>query len=308
MAARVGIFNVNKPVGRTSHDVVQCVRKLTGVRKVGHTGTLDPLASGVLVVLVGRRATRLARFLFGSDKTYRATLRLGESTPTYDAESEATERRPVNVSRADVEAALAAFRGEIEQVPPMYSALKRDGKPLYELARQGKTVERPPRHITIHRLALTVWEPPEITLEVACSAGTYIRSLAYDLGEALGCGAHLRSLVRTASGPFRLEASVTPQELQALAERGQLGQALLPPKAAFADKPGVKLTAEQVAYVRHGRTITLDDPPAVDYLPAHDPDGRLIGVLVPRTPQQWRPTLVLAAGDPPAPSEQRARA
>jgi len=301
----VGIFNVNKPVGMSSHDVVRRVRKLTGVRKVGHTGTLDPLASGVLVVLVGRRATRLARFLFGSDKTYRAVVRLGESTPTYDAESEVTQRCPVNVERADVEAALADFRGEIKQIPPMYSALKKDGKPLYELARQGKTVERQARQITIFSLDLSAWDPPEMTLEVACSAGTYIRSLAHDLGEALGCGAHLRSLVRTSSGPFNLESSVTLEGLAALAERDALEQAMLPPKAAFADKPSVHLTAAQVAYVRHGRTITLDEPPDVEYLPAHDPQGQLVGVLVPRTPDRWRPTLVLIESAPKPTSDHK---
>ena len=294
----VGIFNVNKPVGMSSHDVVQQVRRLTGVRKVGHTGTLDPLASGVLVVLVERRATRLARFLFGSDKAYRAVIRLGESTPTYDAEGKITQRRPVNVDRADVEAALVDFGGEIEQVPPMYSALKKDGKPLYQLARQGKTVEREARRITIYRLDLSAWNPPEMTLEVACSAGTYIRSLAHDLGEALGCGAHLRSLVRTSSGPFSLETSVTLETLAAQAARGTLAQAILPPKAAFAHKPSVQLSATQVADVRHGRTITLDDPPDAEYLPAHDPEGRLVGVLVPRTPDQWRPTLVLIKSTP----------
>jgi tRNA pseudouridine55 synthase len=291
----VGIFNVNKPVGITSHDVVQRVRKVTNVRRVGHTGTLDPLASGVLVILVGRRATRLARFLFGSDKVYRAVIRLGEVTPTYDAESEVTARRPVDVGRTELAAALAGFRGEIEQVPPMYSALKKDGKPLYELARQGKTVARQARQVTIHELELSAWNPPELTLNVACSAGTYIRSLAHDLGEALGCGAHLRALVRTASGPFRLEESRTPEELETLAVEGQLETALQPPKVAFADKPSVQLTAEQVAHVRHGRTITLDAAPDVAYLPALGPHGQLVGVLVPRTPTRWRPTLVLAS-------------
>lgn len=289
----IGLFNVNKPVGVTSHDVVQRIRKLTGVRRVGHTGTLDPLASGVLIVLVGRAATRLARFLFELDKVYRATIRLGEITPTYDTESEVIESHPVDVTRADIVAALSDFVGEIEQVPPMYSALKRDGMPLYALARQGKTVEREARQVTIYELALSDWTPPDLRVTVRCSTGTYIRSLAFDLGQALGCGAHLRTLVRTQVGHFELEKSHTPVELERLAAQNRLESALLPPRHVFADKSSVKLAAEQVVYVRHGRIITLDEAPDLPYLPAYDPEGRLVAILTRKEAGQWHPTLVL---------------
>ncbi len=289
----IGLFNVNKPVGMTSHDVVQRVRKLTGVRRVGHTGTLDPLASGVLIVLVGRAATRLARFLFELDKVYRATIRLGEITPTYDRESEVIESHPVDVTRADIVAALSGFMGEIEQVPPMYSALKRDGMPLYALARQGKTVEREARRVTIYELALSDWTPPDLRVTVRCSTGTYIRSLAFDLGQVLGCGAHLRTLVRTQVGHFKLEKSHTLAELESLAAQDQLESALLPPRHVFTDGPRAELAAEQVVYVRHGRIITLDEAPDVSHLPAYDPEGRLIAVLTRREAGRWHPTLVL---------------
>ncbi|MGC9399984.1 MAG: tRNA pseudouridine(55) synthase TruB [Anaerolineae bacterium] len=292
----IGLFNVNKPRGVTSHDVVQEVRRLTGQRKVGHAGTLDPLASGVLLILVGRAATRLARFLMRSDKSYRAVIRLGEITPTYDTESPVVESHPVTVKRSEVVAALRRFVGEIEQIPPMYSALKKAGKPLYQLAREGKTVAREARPVTIYELELLTWSPPDLTVNVRCSAGTYIRSLAHDLGTALGCGAHLQALMRTASGTFTLEESQTLAELQALTAEGRLESALLPPRAAFAGHPHVQLTAAQTEDVRHGRALTLDTPFDVAHLPAHDPEGRLVAVLIPQGGRRWRPTLVLNRG------------
>ncbi len=287
----IGFFSVDKPSGPTSHDVVQVIRTLTGVRRVGHTGTLDPLATGVLVVLVGR-ATRLARFVTGLDKRYRAVVRLGEITPTYDAESEIMVRRPVNVKRSDVAAALRQFRGEITQLPPLYSALKMDGQPLYKLAREGKNVKPRPRQITIYSLKLRAWIPPDVTLDVTCSSGTYIRSLAYDLGEVLGCGAHLRKLTRLAVGPFRLEQSYPLSALKALAENDELATALRPPRDVLT-LPVVSLTAEQTEAVYNGRVVTLPDAPQAPQLQAHDPEGRLVAVLIPREEQAWQPDLVL---------------
>jgi tRNA pseudouridine55 synthase len=243
-----GLLIVNKPGGMTSHDVVNVVRRLCGTRRVGHTGTLDPLATGVLVVLVGA-ATRLAQFIAADDKAYYAAVHLGETTTTGDAEGEVTMRRPVTATCQDILAALAPFRGDILQVPPMYSAVKVAGRKLYQLARQGQEVARKPRPVTIYRLELLNCAPPDVMLEVACSAGTYIRSLAMDLGEALGCGAHLRGLARLAVGRFTVEQSYTLEALRALADAGRLAEVLLPPQVGL-DMPAVTLTAEQEQAVR----------------------------------------------------------
>ncbi len=287
-----GLLNVHKPRGITSHDVVNAVRRLAGMRRVGHAGTLDPAAEGVLVLLLGA-ATRLSQYVMGAEKTYRAVLKLGETTTTYDAEGEITARRPPAVTREAIAAALADFRGPLMQVPPMYSAIKQRGKKLYELARQGREVPRPPRPVTIYHLELLAWNEPHLTLEVTCSAGTYIRSLAHDLGQVLGCGAHLASLIRTASGSFLLSEAHPLEELRHLAERGQLERALLPPQAALYALPAVTLTPQQARAVRHGQTVTLAVPPA-DALQALDAEGRLLAVLLHRAGHTWRPKTVLA--------------
>ena len=286
-----GLFNIDKPAGMTSHDVVNVMRRLTHIRRIGHTGTLDPMATGVLIILVGP-ATRLSRFLMGKNKKYRAVIRLGQTTTTYDAEGELVKQRPVTVDKAELEQALAAFQGEILQIPPMYSAIKVNGKPLYKLAHQGKEIARTPRHVTIHSVILTDWQPPDLTVEVACSAGTYIRSLAYDLGEALGCGAHLTALTRTASGHFDLAESVSLDTLRELEKDGHLEEMLLPPQTALT-LPSIRLTPEQVQAVCYGQTISLDDAPAVPELQATDAVGQLIAVLIPVEEGQWRPNLVL---------------
>ncbi|MGC9357802.1 MAG: tRNA pseudouridine(55) synthase TruB [Anaerolineae bacterium] len=286
-----GLLNVNKPLGMTSHDVVNVVRRLTGVRRVGHTGTLDPLATGVLLLLVGP-STRLARFFSGADKRYRAVIRLGEETNTYDTEGTVIERRPIAVEREQVETALDDFRGEIRQIPPMYSAVKFKGQPLYVLARQGKQVERKARSVTIHALEMVAWHPPDITLDIHCSAGTYIRSLAHDLGQALGCGGHLRTLVRTAVGRFTLEESITPEDLRALAADGHLGEAIRPPSEILT-LPALRLTEEQVRAVRHGQEIQIDGAFDATEIQAHDPDGDFVAILIPLSHGRWRPNLVL---------------
>ena len=207
-----GILNVDKPKGITSHDVVNTVRRITGIRKVGHAGTLDPMATGVLLLCIGR-ATRVAEYLVGSNKSYWATVQLGIETDTYDADGQITETSPVSITREQVEKTLATFRGNIEQVPPMYSAIKQQGRPLYRLARQGIAVERPPRPVHISDLTITDWEPPDFSFRVTCSAGTYVRSLVHDLGQKLGCGAHLTGLVRTGSGEFLLDQAIALREL-----------------------------------------------------------------------------------------------
>ena len=189
-----GVFNIDKPAGLTSHDVVQSVRKLTGIRKAGHAGTLDPLATGVLLVCIGA-ATRVIEYLQAGAKVYRTTVRLGERTTTYDAEGDIINAKPVPaLSLEQIETALDCYRGEIEQTPPMYSALKYQGRPLHKLARAGIEVERKPRPVTISRLTLCHWRPPDLTLEIVCSPGTYVRTLADDLGLQLGCGAHVPRL------------------------------------------------------------------------------------------------------------------
>ncbi|MFB6097602.1 MAG: tRNA pseudouridine(55) synthase TruB [Salinibacter sp.] len=209
------ILPVDKPTDLPSFDVVEIVRQGTGVQKVGHAGTLDPMATGLLIILVARPATRLQEACMHLPKTYEATLRLGETTASHDTETEVVERvDPSGVTRSDVEEVLDRFRGSIEQVPPMYSAVRVDGERLYEKARRGETVDRPPRQVRIDRFELTDWSPPELSAEVECSKGTYIRALARDLGDELGVGAHLTALRRTRIGSFSVEDSWTLAALE----------------------------------------------------------------------------------------------
>src|SRR5690349_19143686 len=209
MTEPFGFLNIHKAQGMTSHDVVAKVRRGLKIKKVGHAGTLDPMATGVLVVCLGG-ATRLSEYVMQSTKRYRARVYLGATTDTYDAEGEVQLRRDSShITCADIESALAPFLGDIQQIPPMYSAIKQGGRKLYDLARAGDIVEREPRAVRIDSLEIIDWSPPEFTLDVTCSAGTYIRSLAYDLGEILGVGAHLSGLIRLASGRFKIEESQT---------------------------------------------------------------------------------------------------
>ncbi len=288
-----GILLINKPAGWTSHDVVEKVRRLTCQRKAGHAGTLDPLATGLLVVCLGQ-AARLVPYLIGHDKSYRAKLRLGQSTDTYDAEGHITyEHHGPLPDRSQVEAVLPAFIGEIEQVPPAYSAVKQAGEPLYRRARRGEAVSAPARRVRIHRLALVEWDPPYLMLEVDCSAGTYVRSLAHDIGQRLGCGAHVAGLVRTRNGPFRLEEAVSLEEL---ADTGEWERHLLPMDAGLRDLPAITLSPDEAARVGCGQAVAgpapADDRPAR----AYSQDGRLIAVLhFDPAANLWRPKVVLAA-------------
>lgn len=210
-----GLLILDKPRGLTSHEVVARVRHAIKLRPVGHTGTLDPMATGVLVVCVGQ-ATRISEYLLAHDKTYRATIRLGIETDTYDADGQISAAHAVNVDEAAARRALTKFIGDIRQVPPMHSAIKREGQKLYELARAGIEVERPARPVTIHAIDLLDWQSPDLTIDVKCSAGTYIRSIAHDLGQELGTGAHLIALRRTASGPFTVDEAITLDSFEAL--------------------------------------------------------------------------------------------
>ncbi len=285
-----GFLNINKPPGMTSHDVVANVRRAAGRKtKVGHAGTLDPLATGVLIVCLGA-ATRLAEYAMQSTKRYTARVRLGETTDTYDAEGEILLRRAAgHITRADLEAALTPYVGDILQVPPMYSAIKQGGKKLYDLARKGETVERAPRPVRIDALTLGDYTPPEFDLHIVCSAGTYIRSLAYDLGEALGVGAHLAGLVRTGSGAFLL------QDAAALdAALADLGAHLIAPETALRGWPTVALDAAALDHILHGRSIEGAPEPDETLARALTPDGQFIAVLM-ASGGRWHPHKVFTS-------------
>lgn len=267
-----GVLVIDKPQGPTSFDVVRKVRALLHVKKAGHTGTLDPMATGVLPLCLGD-GTKIAGFITESDKAYAAVVRLGAETDTQDAEGKITAEAPVPpLTRALIEAALAKFRGPQLQTPPMYSAVKISGKRLYELARAGEVVEREPRQVTVHALDLLDFSERELTLSVRCSKGFFVRTLAFDLGRALGCGAHLKALRRTATGPFSLSQAVPLDRLVSLAEEGpeplaRLVKAQLVPLAqALTDLPALVVTAAQADKVRHG--VAFEPPPAA-------PTGRI---------------------------------
>ncbi|MFN2119889.1 MAG: tRNA pseudouridine(55) synthase TruB [Anaerolineales bacterium] len=250
-----GVLVVDKPVGMTSHDVVQAIRTGTGLRRAGHTGTLDPRASGVLVILVGP-AVRLSEFVSASDKRYQAIIRLGSTTDTFDADGKMTQSpAPVDVTEQQFEKVLNTFVGEIEQTPPPYSAVKVQGRKAYELARQGEEVELAPRKITVHHLEILEWAPPEVVIDVHCSSGTYVRSLANDLGNALGCGAYLVGLRRTKSGRFSLREATPLRKLQEAFHAGNWYQFLIPAAEALAEWPAVELTPDDVENIRHGHRI-----------------------------------------------------
>ena len=289
-----GFLNLNKPLRITSHDAVARVRRLAGRGvKVGHAGTLDPAADGVLPLALGG-ATRLIEHLADARKGYRATMRLGVVTATDDAEGAVLEERPVPpFSHADIEGALGAFRGAIMQVPPMYSALHHEGKRLYELARAGQHVDLPPRPVTIYRLQIADCRlqivEPVVMLDVECSKGTYIRSLARDLGAALGCGAHLAALTRTFVGALALAGATSLAALEA--DPSLLPTLLLPPESAVADWPALHLDAAQAALVRNGRALRLGEPINGERLRAHAPDGALLALLR-RSGDEWRPEKV----------------
>ncbi|HEY7834342.1 MAG TPA: tRNA pseudouridine(55) synthase TruB [Ktedonobacterales bacterium] len=249
-----GIFNLDKSAGMTSHDVVARVRRLTHQRRVGHAGTLDPAATGVLPVCVGQ-ATRVAEYLSERGKAYRATIRFGAVTDTYDAEGQVVRTAPVALTEAEVAAVLPGFLGPQLQVPPIYSALKRDGRPLYELARAGEAVTVAPRPIVIESLTIVTWASPDLVLDVDCGKGTYIRSLAYDLGERLGPGAHLAALVRTRSGPFSLNDSITLEELELVLVDGTWPDHLYAPDEALLDRDAAILGPASETRLRNGQVL-----------------------------------------------------
>jgi tRNA pseudouridine55 synthase len=301
-----GILNIDKPLGRTSHDVVARVRSLTAVRRVGHAGTLDPLATGVLVVCVGRKATRVAEYLMDELKAYRTDAQLGVVTDTFDREGEVLARSPVEVDRDEVERALIQFRGVIDQIPPMYSAVKHHGKPLYRLARRGIEVEREPRRVEIHRLDLVAWEPLngqiQCTLEIECSPGTYVRVLVHDLGQKLGCGACVTGLTRLASGSFRLENAVTLDGLAQAVEEGHWPELLCPVDEALADQfPALHLDASEARRLCSGQSIQAgEDRISKETLArVYGPQGRFLALAAYGAQEDiWRPRKVFVSPYP----------
>lgn len=256
-----GVLVIDKPQGPTSHDIVSQIRRALREKKVGHTGTLDPMATGVLPLVLGR-ATKLARYLSGGNKVYQATFHLGVSTRTLDAEGEVTHERPVAVTEADVEAALAQLRGTIAQIPPMYSAKKIDGQKLYELARKGVEIAREAKQVTVHRFELLGFSAPEVTVEVSCSAGTYVRVLAHDVGEALGCGAYLKTLRRINAGPFAIDEAIT---LDAACNDPDAARArILPVARCLAGLPRINVPRDIARMVATGYQLSVADLRTMD--------------------------------------------
>lgn len=289
-----GIFNVHKPVGVTSHDVVAKMRKLLKQRRVGHAGTLDPAASGVLPICAGQ-ATRVAEYLSESGKAYRATIIFGVETDTYDAEGEVTRVASVEkLDQASIEQALAHFRGKQMQIPPRYSAIKIQGQTAYKRVRAGEELVMEGRPIEITSLEMRTWQKPALILDIECSKGTYIRSLAYDLGRELNCGAHLGGLVRTRSGPFCLEESSTLEELTQASEQGKLAAYIQPADLALQQYPALYLHAEEAERVAHGNPFRYETAEQTRSLArVYNSAGKFIAIAAwqPQD-QKWQPRKV----------------
>lgn len=271
-----GVLLLDKPSGITSNAALQKAKWLLNAAKAGHTGTLDPMATGLLPICFGE-ATKFAGELLGADKRYAATIRLGIRTDTADAEGQVLETRPVAVRREQVEAVLDRFRGDIQQVPPMHSALKRDGRPLYEYARKGIELERTPRAVTIFALNLCVLDGDRIELNVDCSKGTYVRTLAQDIGEALGCGGHLTALRRTRIGNLHLEDAVTLEALEALPPESRAGL-LRPADALLAVLPRLDLNEAAALRFGHGQAVRAGEGASAEQWRVYAADGRFLGL------------------------------
>ncbi len=279
-----GILILDKPPGVSSNRALQMVKRLYGAAKAGHTGSLDPLATGVLPLCFGE-ATKFSRFLLDADKAYQSTFVLGVATATGDAEGEVLETSDASaITEADVSRALEAFRGEIEQVPSMFSAIKQNGQPLYKLARQGIEVERKARKVVIKRLELRAFrggDKPEADIYLECSKGTYVRSIAEDLGAALGCGAHVSALRRTRAGPFSIEDSVSMTMLEVLKSNEQMAEMdalLLPTDTALGGLPLVRLTESGGYYIRQGQPVQVPNAPSDGMVRVALETGEFLGI------------------------------
>jgi tRNA pseudouridine55 synthase len=289
-----GIFNINKPRGKTSFRIIARIRRLSGEKHVGHAGTLDPDATGVLPVCLGK-GTRVIEYLMDNTKAYRARIECGAATDTYDSSGKITQRGDISgINREAVESALGKFHGDIEQIPPMYSAIKHRGQPLYKLAREGINIARKKRKVTIHQIKLVYWRKPVATVDIECSKGTYVRSLAHDLGEYLGCGAHLKNLVRTRSGDFILDDAVTMPVLERAFREGSWRQYLLPIDYVLRDFPSVTVDDDSGNDIKNGKRIILESVEKQSkYCRAYSGDGRFLAILR-RTPENsvWQPKKV----------------
>jgi len=297
-----GILLLSKPRGWTSFRAVAWVRRGTGERRVGHAGTLDPQAEGLLLICLGA-ATRLVEYIHALSKAYRAEVHLGVTTDTYDAEGHVTATGdPSRVTEEDVRQALAGLTGSIQQRPPAFSALKMGGEPLYRRARAGQPFSPPPRPVFIYRLELLAFQPPLLTLEVECGQGTYVRSLAHDLGQGLGCGAYLEALVRTRIGPFSLEQALTPEEVEGTFRDGSWASLVQPPDVALTHWRAATLGPEEERRVRQGQAIpiaALQEAEDGEFCRAYSQEGRLIALLGYRSQRGlWQPEKVLASAIP----------
>ena len=297
-----GILNINKPQNKTSFSIVAMVKRLSGERRVGHAGTLDPAATGVLPVCLGR-GTRVTEFLVNATKTYLAQIELGVATDTYDSSGQITQQKdPSGINQRQLESVLDSFRGSIQQTPPMYSAVKHQGQPLYELARAGIKVERKSRPTKIHRLELISWQPPLVTLEVECGKGTYIRSLAHDLGQSLGCGAHLKSLVRTRCGLFDIKDAISISQLEEAFRYGYWQHFVYPIDIMLWHHSAIVVNNATEDIIRKGGSLVLEHSgsrvdngcPGQHHCRAYTLDGRFLGVLH-HVPEKglWQPKKVL---------------
>ncbi|MDQ2885269.1 MAG: tRNA pseudouridine(55) synthase TruB [Chloroflexota bacterium] len=294
-----GILNISKDTGMTSHDVVAKIRKLLKQKRVGHAGTLDPAASGVLPICIGQ-GTRVAEYLSESGKAYRAEIRFGVVTDTYDAEG--TILRTTDASEltlARIEEVLPQFLGSQMQMPPLYSAIKIQGQPAYKRMRAGEEITLEARPVEIYRLQIAAWEAPVLTLDVECSKGTYIRSLAYDLGEQVGYGAHLTGLVRTRSGPFTLAESISLAQLALAVEQGTVAACVFPADFALQQYPALYLDAETVERVLHGNAFRYEEQasiqPGSELARIYDSSGHFLAIATWNSEQQmWQPKKVLA--------------
>lgn len=275
-----GLINIYKEKGFTSHDVVAKMRGILHMKKIGHTGTLDPDATGVLPVCIGK-GTRLCSLLENHDKTYEAVLLLGVETDTQDISGKILAEKQVSVTEEQVLSVLSAFQGKIMQIPPMYSALKVNGRKLYEYAREGKVIERTPRPVEIYRLTVEKMELPRITLTVSCSKGTYIRTLCHDIGQALGCGGCMESLIRTRVGSFFLEDSITLEELEEKRNSDSLASCVVTVEEVFAGLPAVHTREKYDVLIRNGNRLRgsmMDKDPAVGQIRMYDSSGLFVGV------------------------------
>jgi tRNA pseudouridine55 synthase len=290
-----GVLLLDKPAGLTSNDALQKAKRLLNACKAGHTGSLDPIATGLLPLCFGD-ATRLSQFLLDSDKRYWTVFRLGATTTTYDAEGAVTQTQPVTCTRADVEKLLPRFTGAISQIPPMYSAIKIGGQPLYKLARAGQEIERAPREIVVHEMKLLGFEGDRLTLEIRCSKGTYVRTLAQDIGAALGCGAHVAELRRLSVGGLHLNQAVSMPELEAMSLSEERAGKLLPLDAVLSGFPDVHLTALAAHYLRQGQPVSLQHGHQPGWVRLYEGDRRFLGLGQVMDDGRVAPRRLLGAG------------